>query len=73
MQECFRKYPEIYGSELTDDPADEEAGSAQPEGDVQALREAHPESAAQVPWSPERHAKRMRIGMPCASILIRSI
>ncbi|GJN76392.1 mitochondrial intermembrane space import and assembly protein [Purpureocillium lilacinum] len=57
MQECFRKYPEIYGSELTDDPADEEAGSAQPEGDVQALREAHPESAAQETKAPEPATK----------------
>jgi len=24
MQDCFRQYPEIYGSELTDDGADEE-------------------------------------------------
>lgn len=28
MQECFRKYPEIYGSELEDEEAEAEAGEA---------------------------------------------
>jgi intermembrane space import and assembly protein 40 len=31
MQDCFRKYPEIYGSELTDDEDGE--GAPAPEGD----------------------------------------
>ncbi len=30
MQDCFRKFPEVYGSELTDD--DEEEGAPAPEG-----------------------------------------
>ncbi|KAJ6440595.1 mitochondrial intermembrane space import and assembly protein [Purpureocillium lavendulum] len=52
MQECFRKYPEIYGSELTDDPADEEAGSAPPaEGDAQTLRDQVAEPATKAPES----------------------
>jgi intermembrane space import and assembly protein 40 len=28
MQECFRQYPEIYGSELEDEEAEAEAGDA---------------------------------------------
>ncbi|UNI15913.1 Oxidoreductase [Purpureocillium takamizusanense] len=57
MQECFRKYPEVYGSELTDDPADEEAGSsaAPTEGDAAAVRDAHPEPATKVPESDTQH------------------
>ncbi|KAK4098154.1 hypothetical protein N658DRAFT_499734 [Parathielavia hyrcaniae] len=31
MQDCFRKYPEVYGSELTDDEDDDE-GAPAPEG-----------------------------------------
>lgn len=46
MQECFKKYPEIYGAELADD--DEDAAAAAPEGDAAAapLADAAQESTA---------------------------
>lgn len=45
MQECFRKYPDIYGSELTDDDADDD-GQALPEGLPEAATKAVESDAA---------------------------
>ncbi|KAG5980854.1 hypothetical protein E4U43_006688 [Claviceps pusilla] len=44
MQECFRKYPDIYGSELTDDEESQEPApeSDQMSGPSPPLEEEHP-------------------------------
>lgn len=36
MQECFRKYPEIYGAELEGDESDENGAPVMGDGDAQA-------------------------------------
>ncbi|KAH7324834.1 hypothetical protein B0I35DRAFT_348099 [Stachybotrys elegans] len=46
MQECFRKYPEIYGGELTDDDEEEGAAAAAPIESAQAVRVEDPVAAA---------------------------
>ncbi|KAI9172617.1 mitochondrial intermembrane space import and assembly protein [Paramyrothecium foliicola] len=48
MQECFRKYPEIYGGELTDDDDETDAPEVGIAEDHQTLRENLSESAANV-------------------------
>jgi intermembrane space import and assembly protein 40 len=48
MQECFRKYPEIYGGELIDDDENAEAPGVAIEDDHQVLKEGLPESPAGV-------------------------
>lgn len=43
MQDCFRKYPEIYGSELTDE--EEEDGAPAPEGAAAAAKTTETETS----------------------------
>lgn len=45
MQECFRQYPEIYGSELEDEEAEAEAGDAAAAA-VPAAKAAAPSEAS---------------------------
>ncbi|KAK3688782.1 hypothetical protein B0T22DRAFT_161936 [Podospora appendiculata] len=44
MQDCFRKYPEIYGSEIADDEDDDASAPAAVEGGEAALAKELPES-----------------------------
>jgi intermembrane space import and assembly protein 40 len=48
MQDCFRKYPEEYGSEIADDKSDE-APAQTPEGAEAAVAKTLPESPSAPP------------------------
>lgn len=63
MQDCFRKYPEVYGEEIADEEAAEAeaaaANSAAPNADVKDTtpKATAPEAPSQTIPSPEPHAK----------------
>ena len=42
MQDCFRKYPEIYGSELTEDDEEEAAQADEVAKEIKSSEEAAP-------------------------------
>jgi len=50
MQDCFRKFPEIYGSELADD--EDEAAAPAPEG-AEALAKTEETTAQPTPKAEE--------------------
>jgi intermembrane space import and assembly protein 40 len=67
MQDCFRKYPEIYGSELADDE-DEEGAPAQEGAGAEALAQTKetpaPAPGAAEPASTKATEKKDGEGIP---------
>lgn len=60
MQECFRQYPEIYGSELEDEEAEAEAGDAAAAA-APAAKAAPSEAASEVPAVPVDEEDRQQL------------
>lgn len=64
MQECFKKYPDIYGSELADDDAEEEAdaalGNEPPIADIQKDTAAAPAAATVAVQQPKPEVSNVK-------------
>ncbi|PNP43973.1 hypothetical protein TGAMA5MH_04258 [Trichoderma gamsii] len=61
MQECFRQYPEIYGSELEDEEAEAEAGDAAAGDAAAAAAPAAKAAPSEVPAAPVDEEDRQQL------------
>lgn len=57
MQDCFRKYPDIYGSELADDDDEEAPSQAQEGADAALTKSAETQQPAGSPEPSESPSK----------------
>lgn len=71
MQDCFRQYPEVYGSELEDDEAPEQQQQQQLTGEVPTTGEvatAAQIDAASQPEEKRERAKQAKADMTSATV-----